>query len=112
LPWLPPGRSRHCAGMEDIEIEIVILDEHWRSLHRLRPAEDWRATVQQLLQFKSRWLALHQRRRKDRMATPRPSDIALTRSLYRHLRPLDIILADHVIDARNDRFSFRAAGLL
>ncbi|SCW67995.1 RadC-like JAB domain-containing protein [Sphingobium faniae] len=46
------------------------------------------------------------------MAQLRPSDIALTRALCRHLRPLDIILADHVIDARNDRFSFRAAGLL
>ncbi|MGC4252399.1 MAG: JAB domain-containing protein [Sphingobium sp.] len=97
---------------KDVEIELVILDEQWRPLRRLPPGEDWRATARQLLHYGSRWLALYQRRGKERMARPRPSDIALTRSLCRRLRPLDITLADHVIDARNDRFSFRAAGLL
>lgn len=96
----------------DVEIALVILDDHWRPLHRLHPHEDWRSTARQLLLFKSRWLALHQRRKRDRIATLRPSDIVLTRSLYRRIRPLGMLLADHVIDARNDRFSFRAAGLL
>ncbi|MBU0773715.1 MAG: hypothetical protein KKH54_00635, partial [Alphaproteobacteria bacterium] len=43
---------------------------------------------------------------------PRPADIALTRTLARRLRPLDMRLADHMIEAGESRFSFRAAGLL
>ncbi|WP_231923373.1 JAB domain-containing protein [Sphingobium cloacae] len=95
-----------------MEIDLVILDEQWRPLHRLPPQDDWRTTVKELLRYGSRWLALYQRRSMEGVAQLRPSDIALTRSLCRRLRPLDIVLADHVIDARDDRFSFRAAGLL
>ena len=37
---------------------------------------------------------------------------ARTRAIIRSLRPLDLRLADHLIEARDQRFSFRAAGLL
>lgn len=65
-----------------------------------------------LLMDESRWIALMQRRPSEPVAAPRPADIALTRAIIRSLRPLDLRLADHLIEARDHRFSFRAAGLL
>ncbi len=93
-------------------LDLIILDAAWRPRDRVPLADDWRAVVSQLLALDGQWLALHQRRPGVAVALPRPADIALTRTLARRLRPLDMRLADQMIEAGESRFSFRAAGLL
>jgi DNA repair protein RadC len=46
------------------------------------------------------------------IAKPSKSDMRHTRQLEKVLQPLNIQLADHLIVAGGERFSFRAAGLL
>ncbi|WP_313808604.1 JAB domain-containing protein [Sphingobium sp.] len=97
--------------MRDLaSLQLLVLDDEWRPLHRLRADPDWRRTVDALLQWDSHWLAIEQRRAHSPL--PRWTDIRLTRSLSKRLRPIEIALADHVIHSREGRFSFREAGLL
>ncbi|WP_176590425.1 JAB domain-containing protein [Sphingobium sp. EM0848] len=91
-------------------LHLLVLDEEWRPLHRLRADHDWRRTVDALLRWNSRWLAIEQSRPHSPL--PRWTDIHLTRTLSKRLRPIEIALADHVIRAGNRHFSFREAGLL
>ncbi|MCI4589324.1 hypothetical protein MOK15_04315 [Sphingobium sp. BYY-5] len=96
----------------DNQLMIAILDQDWRPRHVLPVGQEWHQLLQHLLADESSWIALFQRRRAGETPLPRPADIALTRSLARSLRPLDLRLADHVIRAGQARFSFRGAGLL
>lgn len=91
---------------------IALLDDHWRPRQIWPLRQDWRPLLQRLLADEGSWIALLQRRGPQESPLPRPVDIALTRALARSLRPLDLRLADHVIEADIARFSFRAAGLL
>lgn len=93
-------------------LHLVILTPDWRPRHRLGAGPDWSAMIRQLLDHDANWIALHQRRPDLRGALPDAHDIALTRAMHRRLRPLDIRMADHVIESPHGRFSFRAAGLL
>ncbi len=93
-------------------LAVTILDDSWRPRRLLPVRGSWSAVLPDLLMDESRWIALMQRRPSDPVAAPRPADIALTRAIIRSLRPLDLRLADHLIEARDQRFSFRAAGLL
>jgi hypothetical protein len=91
---------------------LALLDADWRP-HGVIPLQpDWRGTFGRLLASDGRWLALIQQRAAGASSLPRTDDIMLTRLLARRLRPLDMQLADHVIQAGDARFSFRAAGLL
>ncbi len=92
-------------------IDLFLLDEYWRPQHHL-PLSDWPETVAQLLAQDARWIALHQLRTPTAGPAPRLADIALTRMLRRQLQPLGLRLADHVIRAGDERFSFRRSGLL
>lgn len=91
-------------------LHLLILDDEWRPLDRLGADRDWRGTVNALLHWDSRWLAIEQRRADSPL--PQWTDIRLTRWLSRQLRPMEIALADHVIHGGTARFSFREAGLL
>ncbi|MEA3543464.1 MAG: JAB domain-containing protein [Pseudomonadota bacterium] len=93
-------------------LAVTILDDRWRPRRLLPVRESWSAVLPDLLMHEGRWIALMQRRPSDSFAAPRPADIALTRAIIRSLRPLDLRLADHLIEARDQRFSFRDAGLL
>jgi DNA repair protein RadC len=93
-------------------MNLLILDAAWRPRDRVPLVDDWRAVIGRLLALEGQWLAIHQQRPADAPALPSPVDIALTRTLTRRLRPLDMRLADHMIEAGESRFSFRAAGLL
>ncbi|CCW19139.1 hypothetical protein EBBID32_35030 [Sphingobium indicum BiD32] len=94
------------------KLDLLILDAAWRPRDRVPLVDDWRAVIGRLLALDGRWLALHQQRLGDAPALPHPADIAVTRALTRRLHPLDMRLADHMIEAGETRFSFRAAGLL
>ncbi|MET0362133.1 MAG: JAB domain-containing protein [Sphingobium sp.] len=98
--------------MEAVRIDIILLDNGWRPVARVRGDRDWRIAVRALLQTGGRWIAVEQRRPRQASATPVKGDYAFTRALHRRLRPLDIGIADHVIHAGREYFSFRAAGLL
>ena len=76
-------------------LAVTILDDSWRPRRLLPVRGSWSAVLPDLLMDESR-----------------PADIALTRAIIRSLRPLDLRLADHLIEARDQRFSFRDAGLL
>ncbi|KKW90986.1 JAB domain-containing protein [Sphingobium chungbukense] len=91
-------------------LHLLVLDDEWRPLDRLRADHDWRGIVDRLLRWDSRWVALDQQRTG--ISLPGWADIHLTRSLSKRLRPIEIALADHVIHAGNNHFSFREAGLL
>ena len=90
-------------------LTLVILDEDGQPRDRLHPDGNCPCLVAHLLGSDARRVILHQRRT---MPAPLDRDIALTRSLHRRLRALDIHLADHLIDTPTGRFSFRNAGLL
>ncbi|MFB0875530.1 MULTISPECIES: JAB domain-containing protein [unclassified Sphingobium] len=97
---------------QDDRLTLALLDRTGRPV-RVEPlASDWRHTLRRLVADEGSWIALFQQRAPTRSPTPGPADIALTRALIRILRPLDLRLADHVIQAGEARFSFRAAGLL
>lgn len=91
-------------------LHLLVLDDEWRPLHRLNAAQDWRQTVHALLHWDSHWLAIEQQRPDSPL--PQWTDIRLTRTLSKRLRPMEIALADHVIHSGTARFSFREAGLL
>ena len=91
-------------------LHLLILDDEWRPIQRLRADRDWRRTVDALLRWDSHWLAIDQRRPDGPL--PRWTDIQLTRTLSKRLRPMEMMLADHVIRTGDNRFSFRQAGLL
>ena len=91
---------------------LAILDEMWRPRLLLPMGADWRAITERLIMANGDWLALLQRRPDSSSPAPGMDDFLLTRALCRQLRPLEIQLADHVIAAGMERFSFRAAGLL
>ena len=91
---------------------LAVLDSEWHPRLLLPITSDWLGVMQQLIRSEGDWIALLQRRPTTVSAMPSPKDIQLTRDLYRQLRPLDMRLADHLITAGKDRFSFRAAGLL
>jgi hypothetical protein len=93
-------------------IDIILLDADWRPRRRLRQPGDWRDAIGALLRHDGGWFAIEQRRADGDDILPSRNDIALTRALHRRLRPLEILLADHVIRAGDRTFSFRAAGLL
>ncbi|WP_254302452.1 JAB domain-containing protein [Sphingobium chlorophenolicum] len=99
------------AGMRNpASLQLLVLDDEWRPLHRLHADHDWRRTMDALLRWDSRWLAIEQRRTGGLL--PHWADIRLTRVLSKRLRPMEIGLADHVIHSGQGRFSFREAGLL
>lgn len=91
---------------------VILLDDSWRPIGQLEGNPDWRTMVNQSMDLQCRWLAIEQHRRDARAAWPVSSDILLSRTLARHLRPMEIGLVDHVIHSIAGRFSFRAAGLL
>lgn len=93
-------------------LDLLILDPVWRPCHRVPLAGEWRTILRRVLDHDGQWLALYQHRRTASGPFPAPADIALTRSVARRLRALDMHLADHMIRAGEKRFSFRAAGLL
>lgn len=93
-------------------IRFLLLDDDWRPLRRVEGARDWRHVTQELLRHGSRWLIVEQVRPAVRSPHPHRDDIRLARSIVRRLRPLEVKLADHVIQGSGDQFSFRAAGLL
>ena len=95
---------------EPVSLNLLVLDDEWRPLHWLPGDLDWHRTVDALLRWESQWLAIEQQRPGTPL--PRWTDIRLTRTLSKRLRPIEITLADHVIRTRNGRFSFRQAGLL
>lgn len=97
---------------EDDRLTLALLDRTGRPV-RVEPlASDWRDTLRRLVADEGSWIALFQQRPPARSASPSADDIALTRALIRSLRPLDLRVADHIIEAGEARFSFRAAGLL
>jgi len=95
---------------EPASLNLLVLDDEWHALHRLPVDLDWQRTVDALLRWDSHWLAIEQQR----PGSPLPcwTDIRLTRTLSKRLRPIEIALADHVIRTGKGRFSFRQAGLL
>lgn len=95
-----------------MKMSFVALDDQWRPVRRIEPGQDWRRLIDQLLRPGSQWLVIEQRRERDTMPLPGWADIRLTRTLARQLRPLDLLIADHVIHGRKGSFSFRSAGLL
>jgi hypothetical protein len=96
----------------DAGIDFVLLDAQWRPRVRFSAATRWHDLLSVLIRLDGRWIAIDQRRIEDAPVQPDARDIALTRSAYRRLRPLDMVLTDHVIRAGGSRFSFRSAGLL
>lgn len=105
-----PGKSMFARMTRAASLHLLILDEAWRPQHRFAPGQDWRATLDMLLRWDSRWLAIEQQRQDSPL--PRWADIHLTRALSKRLRPMEIALADHVICGGQNCFSFREAGLL
>lgn len=97
---------------EAARYELILLDNGWRPIERVPGGAAWPTAVRAMLRANGRWLIVSQRRGADGDVAPEEPDFALTRALYRRLRPLDIGLADHVIHAGARHFSFRAAGLL
>lgn len=92
--------------------QFLLLDNDWRPLRRVDGNEDWRNIIQELLLRGSQWLVIEQQRLDQRSPYPCWSDIHLSRTISRRLRPMEVRLADHVIQGSGDQFSFRAAGLL
>ncbi|MFZ2994958.1 JAB domain-containing protein [Sphingobium sp.] len=92
--------------------DLLILDPAWRPRHRMAMTTDWRTAIGHILALDAHWVALDQHRPGKIPPLPNPVDIALTRAFIRRLRPLDLYLADHMICADGQRFSFRAEGLL
>ena len=98
--------------VSDPHLIIAILDEEWR-LRRTVPLDaGWQDALLRLLVDEGSWVAIIQRRAPTLSPRPCPADLMLTRSLFRSLRALGIGLADHIIEAGHNRFSFRSAGLL
>lgn len=91
---------------------LLILDQQGQPLRRLDGSSDWRAITSELLRVGGQWLVIEQRRAADPSPLPRWEDIRLSRAISRRLRPIDVKLADHVIQSGAGRFSFREAGLL
>jgi hypothetical protein len=94
------------------ELALAILDGEWRPHRLLTLRQDWHGLLHHLLKDAGSWVALIQRRGVHMSPLPCWHDVALTRTIARSLRPLDMMLADHVVHAGEMRFSFRAAGLL
>lgn len=95
-----------------MDFTFVLLDDQWRPVRRVKSGRDWRSIVGELLSREGQWLLIEQRREQEASPAPRWTDVQFTRALARHLRPLDLLIADHVIHGRQSRFSFRSAGLL
>ncbi|ETI63880.1 DNA repair protein RadC [Sphingobium sp. C100] len=93
-------------------LALTILDDEWRPRRILPLRRGLHVVLPDLLLEESQWIALVQQRPDGQSALPGPADVQLTRALVRSFRPLDLRLADHRIHARDQRFSFRAAGLL
>ena len=96
----------------DPHLVIAILDEEWRPQRTVPLDVGWQDALLRLIADEESWVALIQRRSPALSPAPRAADLMLTRLLFRSLRALGIGLADHVIEAGQDRFSFRTAGLL
>ncbi len=93
-------------------MRFLLLDDYWRPLRFVDGDMDWRHVMQELLLQGSHWVLVEQVRPSEPYPHPRGDDIRLARSIARRLRPLEVKLADHVIQGSHDQFSFRAAGLL
>ncbi len=106
------AQSHDCGMTDTATLHLLLLDEQWQPRRRVALDEDWRATMDILLRCDSSWLVIEQRRDEAAAPLPRSSDIRLTRSLRRRLRPMEIRIADHIIEGAQGRFSFREAGLL
>ncbi|ANI78737.1 MULTISPECIES: JAB domain-containing protein [Sphingobium] len=92
--------------------QFLLLNDEWTPIHRVSADDDWREVVHELLQHDSQWLVIEQQRFDDQSPAPRWADIRFSRAISRRLRPIEVKLADHVIQGRGHHFSFRAAGLL
>lgn len=108
----PPGDPPDNRAMTGRHFYFAMLDDSWQPRRILRWQGDWRDIVSRLLDDESSRVCLIQERPQPSGALPHAADIALTRAVIRHLRPLDMQLADHIIQAGSTRFSFRQAGLL
>jgi len=105
--------ARHSAPMPSTpDMQYLLLDDDGRPLRRVSATAGWSRVVYELLEHGSQWLVIEQQRLDGQPLAPRWEDIRLSRAICRQLRPMDVKLADHVIQGRDDRFSFRAAGLL
>ncbi|BBD97345.1 hypothetical protein SAMIE_1008460 [Sphingobium amiense] len=91
---------------------LAVLDAAWRPQRMVPLDAGWQGALMRLMMDEESWVAIIQRRASTLSPAPRAADLMLTRSLFRSLHPLGIGLADHVIEAGHDRFSFRTAGLL
>jgi DNA repair protein RadC len=92
--------------------QFLLLDDEWRPIRRVSADDGWHHVVQELLEHDSQWLVIEQQRTDDQPTAPRWDDIRFSRAISRRLRPMEVKLADHVIQGRERQFSFRAAGLL
>ena len=93
-------------------MHLLVLDQDWRPLRRLDGRGDWRDITAELLRIEGQWLVIEQQRADDPAPLPQWDDIRLSRAISRRLRPMEVKLADHVIQGGAQRFSFREAGLL
>ncbi|MGE4323154.1 MAG: JAB domain-containing protein [Sphingobium sp.] len=93
-------------------LTVILLDDSWRPIGLLSDNPDWRTMVSRSMALQCRWLAIEQHRPDALPALPASSDIALSRTLARRLRAMEIGLVDHIIHTSAGQFSFRAAGLL
>lgn len=106
------GARRPHGHLALMDFSFVLLDDQWRPVRRIESGRDWRKIISELLNRDGQWILIEQQRAQEAFPHPRWTDIRLTRALVRHLRPLDLLIADHVIHGRRSRFSFRSAGLL
>jgi len=108
-----PSARRHLDPMPPtLDMQYLLLDDDGRPLRRISATAGWSRVVHELLEHGSQWLVIEQQRLDGQPLAPQWEDIRLSRAICRQLRPMDVKLADHVIQGRDDRFSFRAAGLL
>ena len=106
------GRPHHRGMSASETMHLLVLDQDWRPLRRLDGSGDWRDITAELLRIEGQWLVIEQQRADDPAPLPQWDDIRLSRAISRRLRPMEVKLADHVIQGGAQRFSFREAGLL
>lgn len=90
---------------------ITLLNTRWQPVDRLDGHVSLQQLITQSLRLNIRWIMLEQHRET---ANPRPSatDVMMTRTLRRRLRPLEIGIADHLLHGHAAAYSFRVHGLL
>lgn len=91
---------------------LILLDERWRPCRRLNMPAQLSELASILLGEDARWIVIEQRDGACTNGVPAAHHLAFSRALIRQVRPLGVTLVDHIVRSGQDRFSFRAAGLL